>query len=197
MLKRLFDLVLASFGIILISPILLILTLLIKTDSKGPIFFIHKRVGLHGKEFGVYKFRTMVVDAESKGLKITVGNDPRVTRIGHFLRNYKLDELAQLFNVLNGTMSFVGPRPEVKEFISYYPPEIRDEVLSVRPGITDLASIEMKDENLLLAEYDDPRRAYIKVILPIKQQFYIDYVRNHSLFLDVYIIFITVKKIFF
>ena len=192
MLKRVFDFVCAFLGIVLLSPFLIFIAIWIKIDSSGPIFFIQKRVGLQGKTIGVYKFRTMIVDAESKGLKITVGNDPRITQSGHFLRKYKLDELAQLFNVLNGTMSLVGPRPEVQEYIDVYPEKIREKVLSVRPGITDYASIEFKNENQILENSKDPNKSYIDEILPIKQKYYLQYIDEQSLLLDIKLILRTI-----
>jgi lipopolysaccharide/colanic/teichoic acid biosynthesis glycosyltransferase len=195
MLKRIFDFVCSLIGIIILSPILLLIGAWIKFDSSGPIFFIQNRVGQLGKNIGVFKFRTMVTDAESKGLKITVGNDPRITTSGSFLRKYKLDELAQLINVLNGTMSLVGPRPEVQEFIDFYPDDIRKKVLSVRPGITDFASIEFKNENQILAESADPSKTYIEEILPIKQKYYLKYVEEQNIFLDVQLIFKTIIAI--
>ncbi len=195
MLKRVFDFISALIGVLLLSPFLLFICLWIKLDSSGPIFFIQKRVGLKGKTIGVYKFRTMVIDAESKGLKITVGNDPRITKSGLFLRKYKLDELAQLFNVLNCTMSLVGPRPEVQEYIDVYPDDIRAKVLSVRPGITDFASIEFKNENQMLENSKDPNKTYIDEILPIKQKYYIQYVDEQSLILDIKLIFRTIVAI--
>jgi len=195
MLKRGFDFISSLAGIIFLSPFLLFIAIWIKIDSTGPIFFIQKRVGLKGKLIGVYKFRTMVINAESKGLKITVGNDPRITRSGDFLRKYKLDELAQLFNVLNGTMSLVGPRPEVQEYIDVYPEHVREKVLSVRPGITDYASIEFKNENQMLENSKDPNKTYIDDILPIKQRYYIQYVNERSLLLDIKLIFRTIIAI--
>jgi len=193
MSKRLFDFFSALFGIILLSPLLFLIAIWIKIDSRGSVFFVQKRVGLFGAIINVYKYRTMVENAEAKGLKITVGRDPRITKSGHFLRKYKLDELAQLFNVLIGNMSLVGPRPEVQEYIDCYPNEIRKKVLSVKPGITDLASIEFKDENLLLEGAKDPKQTYIETILPIKQNYYIQYVENKSFFIDIKII---VKTLF-
>lgn len=192
MLKRIFDLVCVFFGIIIIFPVLLLIAVWIKFDSSGPVFFIQNRVGQFGKNIGVFKFRTMVTDAESKGLKITVGNDPRITKSGFFLRKYKLDELAQLFNVLNGSMSLVGPRPEVQEYIDVYPDDIRKKVLSVRPGITDFASIEFRNENEMLAKSVDPNKTYIEEILPIKQKYYIKYVEEQNIFLDIKLIFKTI-----
>ena len=195
MIKRLFDICSAAIGVLLLSPLLVVICLWIKLDSKGPVFFVQKRVGLNGKTIGVFKFRTMVVDAELKGLKITVGNDPRITKSGHFLRKYKLDELAQLFNVLNGTMSLVGPRPEVLEYIEAYPDNIKNIVLSVRPGITDFASIEFKDENMMLESAENPHDIYINEILPIKQSYYVDYVKHRTIFVDIKIIFKTIATL--
>ena len=195
MVKRIFDVLCSGLGLLLLSPFLLIVAIWIKVDSAGPIFFVQKRVGKNGVEFGVYKFRTMIIDAESKGLKITVGKDPRITNSGHFLRRTKLDELAQLLNVLGGSMSLVGPRPEVQEYIDVYPDDIRTKVLSVKPGITDYASIEFKDENSMLEHSKDPNKTYIEEILPIKQQFYLKYVEEQSLVLDVKLIFKTIIAI--
>lgn len=194
MAKRLFDMVCALIGLVVLSPLFLVIAVWIKLDSKGPVFFRQVRVGRNGKPFRIHKFRTMGVNSESVG-RLTVGNDSRVTRSGHFLRKSKIDELPQLIDVVVGNMSLVGPRPEVQEFIDCYPSEVRREVLSVRPGITDLASIEMVDENEILAKYTDSRKAYIEQILPIKQQYYVDYVRNNSLFEDINIIFKTIYKI--
>lgn len=195
MTKRLFDFFASLFGILLISPVFVFIALWIKKDSKGPVLFIQQRVGLNGTLIGVYKFRTMIIDAESKGLKITVGRDPRITDSGHFLRKYKLDELAQLFNVLEGSMSLVGPRPEVQEYIDEYPDDIRQKVLSVRPGITDFASIEFKDENSILAGAEDPHKTYVEEILPIKQKYYVKYVDEQSVMLDISLIFKTIFAI--
>lgn len=191
MIKRIFDLFFALTGLIFLSPLLIIVALWIKLDSKGPLFFKQMRVGQFEKEIKVYKFRSMVTDAESKGLKITVGRDPRITNSGHFIRKYKIDELAQLINVVNGTMSLVGPRPEVQEYIKEYPQYIKDKVLSVKPGITDFASIEFKDENSMLEGVENPNDVYINEILPIKQCFYIRYVNEQCLILDIKLIFRT------
>ena len=196
MIKRLFDFFGSLCGLIVLVPFLLLIALCIKLDSKGPVFFRHFRVGLNGNLFRIHKFRTMVVDSETSG-RLTVGNDTRITKSGRFLRKSKLDELPQLLDVFLGKMSLVGPRPEVKEFIDEYPEKVRKEVLSVRPGITDLASIEMIDENEIIARYDNPRQAYIEIILPIKQKYYVDYVQSQSLWLDMKIIFMTFKKIIF
>ena len=196
MVKRVFDFLCSALGVVLLSPCFFIIAIWIKVDSAGPICFVQKRVGRNGKPFGVYKFRTMIVDAESKGLKITVGKDPRITSSGHFLRRTKLDELAQLFNVLGGSMSLVGPRPEVQEYIDAYPEDIKKIVLSVKPGITDYASIEFKDENKLLEKSIDPSKTYIEKILPVKQQYYLKYIEDKSFFLDIKIILKTIFIIF-
>ncbi|EFX5040657.1 TPA: sugar transferase [Shigella sonnei] len=189
-----FDVIVAGLGLLFLFPVFIIVSMLIVADSKGGVFFRQYRVGRFGKDFRIHKFRTMFIDSEKKG-RITVGQDARVTRVGWYLRKYKIDELPQLIDVLSGTMSLVGPRPEVREFIDEYPDDIREKVLSVRPGITDLASIEMVDENEILSSYDDPRRAYIDIILPIKQRYYLDYVANNSVKYDCVIIWKTIIKI--
>lgn len=194
MAKRLFDVVCSLLGLIVLLPLFLIIAVWIKLDSNGPVFFRQVRVGLNGVPFRIHKFRTMGLNSESVG-RLTVGNDSRVTRSGQFLRKFKIDELPQLIDVFIGNMSLVGPRPEVQEFIDCYPSEVKREVLSVRPGITDLASIEMVDENEILAKYSDSRKAYIEQILPIKQQYYVNYVRNNSVLIDIKIIFKTIFKI--
>lgn len=193
-MKRVFDVVVAGLGLLFLFPVFIIVSMLIVVDSKGSVFFRQHRVGRFGKDFRIHKFRTMFIDSEKKG-RITVGQDARVTRVGWYLRKYKIDELPQLIDVLSGTMSLVGPRPEVREFIDEYPDDIREKVLSVRPGITDLASIEMVDENEILSSYDDPRRAYIDIILPIKQRYYLDYVSKNSVKYDCVIIWKTIIKI--
>jgi len=193
--KRVFDLFGSGIGLIFLFPAFLLIMLWIKLDSPGPIFFRQVRVGRFGEPFRIHKFRTMRVDAEQSG-RLTVGVDSRITRSGLFLRKYKLDELPQLIDVLIGRMSLVGPRPEVQEFIDYYPSAVRDKVLSVRPGITDWASIEMVDENQLLAGYDDPRQAYIDIVLPIKQRFYLAYVDQQGFITDIKIILSTILKVF-
>lgn len=192
--KRIFDLVFSTGGLACLAPVLVTTAVVIKLDSKGPIFFRQVRVGRYGVPFRIHKFRTMTVNAEHDG-RLTVGNDNRITRSGAILRKLKIDELPQLIDVFTGKMSLVGPRPEVQEFIDCYPEDIRKKVLSVRPGITDQASIEMIDENDILAKYDDPRQAYIDIILPMKQKYYVDYVDNHNLLLDVKLIAKTLFKI--
>ena len=194
-MKRFFDFISSFFGLIILSPIIILIMLWIKRDSDGPVFFLQKRVGLHGKLFNIFKFRTMIPNAENKGLKVTVGSDPRITKSGHFLRKTKLDELPQLLNVLLGQMSIVGPRPEVPEFMNEYSTEIRTKILSVRPGITDLASIEFTNEAEILAGSLEPKKKYIDDVMPIKAKFYMDYVDNNNFFSDMKIILLTFKKI--
>jgi lipopolysaccharide/colanic/teichoic acid biosynthesis glycosyltransferase len=195
MMKRFFDFIASSFGLLMLFPVLLVLAFWIKIDSPGPIFFRQLRVGLGGKPLRIHKFRTMAVNAELQGLQITVGADPRVTRAGKFLRKYKLDELPQLIDVWVGAMSLVGPRPEVPRYVAHYPDDVRKLILSVRPGITDRASIEFKDENEILGKAVDPHLAYINEVLPIKIRYYQEYVLNHSMLLDIRIIFATFKAL--
>ncbi len=195
-IKRSFDIICVLCGLIILSPVLLLIIVLIKLTSTGPVFFRQTRVGQYEKLFQIHKFRTMIVNAEASGLKITVGRDPRITSIGHFLRKTKLDELPQLIDVLMGTMSLVGPRPEVPEYVQYYTNEIKGIVLSVRPGITDWASIKMIDENDILARASDPQQTYIQQILPEKLAYAVRYVQTRSLRLDVYLILLTISKIF-
>ena len=195
MSKRLFDWLASSLGIILLMPALLVIAILIKLESTGPVFFRQERVGMGGRTFRIHKFRTMVIDAERRGLQITVGADARVTRVGQWLRKYKLDELPQLLDVWLGHMSIVGPRPEVPQYVACYPATFRDIVLSVRPGITDKASIEFKDENLILGRAADPHRAYVDEVLPIKLEYYVQYIRANSLFGDIKIIMRTLAAL--
>ena len=194
MIKRGFDLFFSLLGLIFLLPVFCVIAIWIKVDSKGPVFFRQTRVGRWGKSFQIHKFRSMYLASEEQG-RITVGKDPRITPSGHFIRKTKADELPQLIDVLCGKMSLVGPRPEVQEFIDEYPDQLRDKVLSVRPGITDMASIEMVDESDILAKYSDPRKAYIEHVLPIKQRYYLVYTNEHSLLGDIRIIFLTLKKI--
>ncbi len=195
MIKRSFDIVSSAFGLVLLAPVFVVVALWIRFDSKGPVLFQQIRVGLNGEHFSIFKFRTMVVDAEKKGLQVTVGRDPRITASGHFLRRSKLDELPQLLNVLVGDMSVVGPRPEVPEYMNEYTKEVRQAILSVRPGITDRASIEYTNEADILAQAEDPKSAYINEIMPVKAQYYSEYVKNHSFGSDLVIIYQTLKKI--
>lgn len=189
-MKRIFDITLSIFGIIILSPFYVVVSFLILIDSKGGVLYKQDRVGLNGHIFKVFKFRTMNPDSFSKGA-LTVGSrDPRITSIGYYLRKYKLDELPQLFNVLFGDMSFVGPRPEVKKYTDLYSDE-QKKVLSVRPGITDYASIKFRNENDLLSETDEPEKLYINVIMPEKLALNMKYILDNNVFKDIEIIFST------
>lgn len=192
-IKRVCDFVLSLMGIIVLSPIFIIVSIAIKLDSKGKILFLQKRVGRYGKEFNIYKFRTMVSDAERLGKQITVGNDNRITKVGSFLRKYKIDELPQLFNVLKGDMSLVGPRPEVPKYVKLYSDE-QKKVLNVRPGITDMASLRYKDENEILGKVDNPEEYYINVIMKDKLKLNLEYIEKSNIFFDLYLIIKTVLK---
>ena len=194
--KRVFDLFFTVLGMILLLPVYMFVALWIKIDSSGPVFFRQERIGKNGVPFQIFKFRTMVVDAESRGTRLTVANDSRITKCGAFLRKFKLDELAQLINVLKGEMSLVGPRPEVPEYVAYWPSNLRTLILSVPPGITDLASIEFRNESELLAGDLDPVGKYIQVIMPIKLEYYEKYVRERSIFFDIWIILRTMAIVF-
>lgn len=194
-MKRLFDFTAAATGLLLLAPLLLSIAVLIRLESRGPALFLQERVGRGGRPFRIHKFRTMVADAPRLGASITVGRDPRITRVGSWLRRYKLDELPQLIDVLIGNMSLVGPRPEVPQFVAAYPPEVRNKVLSVRPGLTDNASLEFIDESSLLAEAADPEREYLERILPKKLRHYIEYVDGRSMTGDLWILFRTLARI--
>jgi len=194
--KRLFDLFFVIPGLLLLAPVLLVIALIIKLKDGGNVLFKQVRVGRHGKHFEVLKFRTMVLNAEKLGDKVTTGDDPRITSIGHVLRKYKFDELPQLVNVLKGEMSLVGPRPEVPEYVEFYPDDVRNIVLSVPPGMTDRASIEFVHENELLSGSNDPVNDYKNKVLPIKLGYYVDYVKHRSLFLDFRLIIKTIIAIF-
>ena len=189
--KRAMDIVLSAAALCVLWPVLLLIALAIVVDDPGPVFYRQVRVGRGGKPFRIFKFRTMVVDADKKGLSITVGRDSRITRVGAFLRRTKLDELAQLLNVLCGQMSFVGPRPEVPRYVELYTPYQR-QVLLVRPGITDYASIAYRNENDLLAGADDPERMYIETIMPDKIELNMKYLREISPLTDVRLMLRTV-----
>ena len=194
MFKRLFDFSASLLGILLLSPVLIMLWLIVVLDSPGGGFYRQIRVGKDGADFGLWKFRSMRTGADKKGLLTVGGRDPRVTRAGYFLRKYKLDELPQLFNVLRGEMSLVGPRPEVRRYVDLYTVSQR-EVLSVRPGITDYASIEYSRENDLLAASPDPEKTYIEEIMPAKLELNHKYIREQGLLTDLKIIFRTFLKI--
>ena len=193
MLKRIFDITLSLFGLIILLPFMLIIAILIKIDSKGPVFFKQIRVTKNGKEFKIFKYRTMRVGSD-KSSQITVGKDGRITKIGSFLRKYKLDEIPQLINVLIGDMSLVGPRPEVPKYVALYTDE-QKEILKVRAGITDYASIEFSDENDLLASEEEPEKAYIEKIMPKKIELNKKYLSEVSILTDIKIILLTRKKI--
>lgn len=190
--KRLFDLLFSLVGLIMLAPVFAFISVWIQFDNLGPVFFRQIRVGRFGRHFNVLKFRTMVVDAESKGGKITVGDDPRITRIGKFLRKYKLDELPQLLNVIKGEMSLVGPRPEVPKYVEFYPEKVKEIVFSIPPGITDFASLEFRNENELLSASLDPNKEYLENILPIKLEHYQRYVLERSLLKDCFLILRTI-----
>jgi lipopolysaccharide/colanic/teichoic acid biosynthesis glycosyltransferase len=194
MMKWVFDRSVSVIALILLLPLFLVIALWVTLDSRGGVFFVQQRVGRKGKPFGLIKFRTMRPKAEESG-KLTVGKDRRITRAGEFLRKYKLDELPQLWNVLVGDMSFVGPRPEVPEYVELYDPEQR-EVLSVRPGITDEASIAYFDESELLANSPNPEETYVREIMPEKLNINLAYLKRRNFFSDLVVIFRTVGRIF-
>lgn len=195
MAKRLFDIVFSFTGIILLLPFFLLISVLVALSSKGGVFYVQKRVGKDGRDFSLFKFRTMHSGAERKGLLTVGAKDSRVTRVGYFLRKYKIDELPQLFNVLFGSMSLVGPRPEVRKYVELYNEE-QKKVLTVKPGITDYASIEYSNENEILARSSAPEQTYISEIMPHKLALNLKYIREKSLFTDMRIVIRTLRKIF-
>jgi lipopolysaccharide/colanic/teichoic acid biosynthesis glycosyltransferase len=192
LIKRLFDLVISALGLLMLAPLLLLIAFWIKLDSPGPAFFRQTRVGRFGVPFTIHKFRTMRIES---GAVITVGEDPRITRCGRLLRASKLDELPQLWDVLRGAMSFVGPRPELPRYVELYPAELRARVLAVRPGITDPASLAFSREAELLAAAADPEREYREVILPAKLQLSADYAAHASLATDLQLILRTLARV--
>lgn len=192
--KRAFDVIMSAIGLILLSPFFIIISLLIKFDSPGPVLFKQVRVGRYERNFKILKFRTMVTDAEKRGAQITVGRDSRITRVGHFLRKSKLDELPQLINVFIGDMSLVGPRPEVPKYTQYYT-KSQKRIFELRPGITDYSSIKYRDENEILALSSDPEKTYIEEIMVDKLKLNMEYLENKSLLTDIKIIFNTLLKI--
>ena len=196
MAKRLFDLLLAVAGLVVFAPVWVAIAVWIKVDSAGPVLFRQQRVGRHGVPFRIHKFRTMAHAPAAAGLPLTVGADARVTRAGRVLRRTRLDELPQLIDVLAGSMSLVGPRPEVPRYVALYPPELRAKVLSVRPGLTDPASLLNLDENELLGRAADPERAYVEVVLPAKLRCSARYVDERSLAGDLRLIGRTLRVIF-
>ncbi|HEU4716991.1 MAG TPA: sugar transferase [Bacteroidia bacterium] len=194
MAKRAFDIFFSLAGLLFLLPFFLLIAVFILLDSRGGVFYRQVRVGRYGKDFRLWKFRTMRPDSDKKGLLTVGGRDPRVTRTGYFLRKYKLDELPQLINVLAGDMSLVGPRPEVRKYVDLYSEEQR-KVLLAKPGITDYASIDYSEENDLLAGSPDPERAYIEEVMPAKLKLNMKYIEEQSLATDVKIIFRTIGKI--
>ncbi len=195
MAKRAFDLLAAGLGLLLLSPLLLAVAVAIKLDSPGPVFYRQERVGRGGRVFRIHKFRSMTHNPVDRGPQLTVGADARITRVGAWLRRSKVDELAQLIDVLRGDMSLVGPRPEVPRYVAMYPQALRDKVLSVRPGITDFASIEFRDENALLARSADPERSYREEVLPVKLALQARYVDEAGLLTDLRLILRTLRAI--
>jgi len=193
-MKRAFDIFASGCGLLVLSPIFLILAIWIKLDSEGEVFYRQIRVGRRNKDFRIFKFRSMRVGADKKGLITVGGHDPRITRSGFFIRKYKLDELPQLINVLIGDMSLVGPRPEVRKYVDLYTPE-QLHVLDVRPGITDLASIRYRNENELLEKTEDPDKYYVEVIMQDKLKINLEYVDNHSFVRDIKLVFKTFWEI--
>ncbi len=193
-LKTIFDFVTAAIGTCLLSPLFVATAVAIKIGDGGPVYFRQERVGKGGRVFKIWKFRTMVVDAERRGAQITVGCDARITKVGHWLRKFKLDEMPQLFNVLCGEMSFVGPRPEVPRYVALYSDEQRD-VLQLLPGITDPSSIKYRDESSLLAQHEDPERVYVETVMPDKIHLNLQYAQKATVFTDIGTIFNTLLRV--
>ena len=193
-MKRLFDIIASACGLLVLSPVFLIMAIWIKQDSNGPVFYRQVRVGRHNKDFRIFKFRSMRVGADKGGLVTIGGRDPRITRSGYFIRKYKLDEFPQLINVFLGEMSVVGPRPEVRHYVNYWTPE-QMRILDVRPGITDPASIKFRNENELMEKAEDPEDYYINVIMQEKIKLYLEYIQNASCWSDIKLIFKTFKVI--
>lgn len=193
-MKRLFDIIASGLGLVVLSPLFIIVAIWIKLDSKGSVFYRQVRVGRQGKDFRIFKFRSMRVGADKGSLVTIGGRDPRVTRSGYFIRKFKIDELPQLINVFIGDMSLVGPRPEVRHYVDYWTTE-QMHVLDVRPGITDPASIKFRNENELMEKAEDPESYYINVIMQEKLKLYLEYVENASFWYDIKLIFKTFKVI--
>lgn len=189
-MKRIFDILASGCGLLVLSPIFLIVAIWIKLDSTGPVFYRQVRVGKHNKDFRIFKFRSMRIGSDKGSLVTIGGRDPRVTRSGYFIRKFKIDELPQLINVFIGDMSLVGPRPEVRHYVNYWTPE-QMRVLDVRPGITDPASIRFRNENELLEQAENPEKYYIEVIMQDKIKLYLEYVENSSFLYDIKLIFKT------
>ena len=195
MIKRSVDLLIAIPSLLLLSPLLIAIAAIIKLTSPGSVFFRQERVGCAGAPFKIYKFRTMVTDAASIGPSLTIGDDPRITPFGRYLRRAKLDELPQLFNVVLGQMSLVGPRPELAKYVALYPASARERILSLRPGITDEAAIEFIEEDRVLAEAEDPEWTYVHSILPRKLEIYERYAATRSVLMDLRIIGRTIRQL--
>ena len=193
-MKRLFDIVASGLGLLTLAPVLLVVAIWIKLDSKGPVFYRQVRVGYKNRDFRIFKFRSMRMGADKGSLVTIGGRDPRITRSGYFIRKYKLDELPQLINVFVGDMSLVGPRPEVRHYVDYWTPE-QMHVLDVRPGITDPASIKFRNENELMGQAEDPEDYYINVIMQEKIKLYLEYVENAGFWYDRKLIFKTFNVI--
>lgn len=193
-MKRLFDIMASGLGLIVLSPLFAVLAVWIKADSKGPVFYRQTRVGRNNRDFRLYKFRSMRPDSDKLGLITVGGHDPRVTRSGYYIRKYKLDEFPQLINVFIGNMSLVGPRPEVRKYVDMYTPE-QMRVLTVRPGITSLASIRYRNENDILAAAEDPNRCYVEQVMPDKLAIDLEYVDRATLWNDIRLIFSTFREI--
>lgn len=193
-MKRLFDVVASGVGLLLLSPLFLLVAIWIKLDSPGPVFYRQVRVGRYNRDFRIFKFRSMRVGSDKGSLVTIGGRDPRVTRSGYFIRKFKIDELPQLINVFVGDMSLVGPRPEVRHYVDYWTKE-QLHVLDVRPGITDPASIKFRNENELLEKADDPEKYYIEVIMQEKLRLYLEYVEKQSFWYDLKLIFQTILAI--
>ena len=194
-MKRVFDILMATIGLILLSPLFLLVAVLIKLDSAGRIFFRQERIGKRFRPFLIYKFRTMVENAAQIGTEITYGNDPRITRIGRLLRKTKIDELPQIINVLKGEMSLVGPRPEIRQYVEFFQRDY-EEILKVRPGISDMASLKYSDEASLLGKARNPGEEYISRVLPDKIRLAREYIKHSSLLFDLRLIFKTLLKLF-
>ena len=194
MLKRLFDILASSLGLLLLGPLFLCLSIAVKVDSSGPVFYRQIRIGRNQRSFSLFKFRSMAIGSDAKGLLTVGGRDGRITRVGYFIRKYKLDELPQLMNVLKGDMSLVGPRPEVARYVAMYSAD-QLRVLSVRPGITDYASIKYFSENDMLAASANPEKTYIEEIMPAKLKINLDYIDNRTMFTDIKIVLLTLEKI--
>jgi len=194
MMKRLFDLTAACLGLLVVWPVLAALAVWIKLDSPGPVFFRGQRIGRNGKPFRIFKFRTMVVDADKKGPLNVGADDPRITRLGAFLRKSKLDELPQLLNVVTGEMSVVGPRPDVAEYVGLYSPEERDAILALKPGLTDWASIVNFDQWQDFTRWENPDQSFVEAIRPLKVKLQMFYAQEHNLWVDLKIIVWTARK---